>query len=657
MSRDGNHYEATPCAEAMIRTEFRVLQPKVSECSSGSGSSDDVPGRGQWTGKLDFLFSCINYAVGLGNVWRFPYLCYENGGDPGTPFYINYILRMFDILFLDMKRVRVTGAFLLPYIICLFICGIPAFFLEVSIGQYLSAGGIGVWELVPIFKGVGFASITIVFLYNIYYVIIVAWIICYLVSSFTVNLPWSSCDNWWNTDSCVELDFVNSTVFNATAALHEPVSSSVSEFWERRVLGNLTSGMHDLGSLNFELSGYLLLAWALVYVVICRGLDKSGKIIWFTALFPYVTLTSLLIRGLTLEGAQTGVLYYLTPTWSKLLEAKVWVAAATQVFFTFGIGFGSVITLGSYNKFHHNYFRDSFILCFVNPGTSVLAGFVIFSVLGHLSYIQGVPVEDVVKAGPGLAFLTYPEVVSYLPVAPLWAVLFFLMLLVLGVDSQFCTVEALVTGLVDEWPSRLRPHRKLFTLLVCFCLFLLGLPMVTQSKITLPNKWLIVDVVCQGGIYLFRLMDFYSASGITLLFTVFFQTIAISWIYGQYNRLQLHFTYVYTIGVDRMGSNIKNMIGHSPNMYFLFAWKYSIPAVTMAIVIFSIVRYEPLVYADDYVYPLWGNLLGWMMGLTSMVWVPLYAIYFLATSSGSLKEVQYSHQLEEVKDHQLNPQQ
>ncbi|UYV62770.1 hypothetical protein LAZ67_2001886 [Cordylochernes scorpioides] len=578
MSRDGNHYEATPCAEAMIRTEFRVLQPKVSECSSGSGSSDDVPGRGQWTGKLDFLFSCINYAVGLGNVWRFPYLCYENGG----------------------------GAFLLPYIICLFICGIPAFFLEVSIGQYLSAGGIGVWELVPIFKGVGFASITIVFLYNIYYVIIVAWIICYLVSSFTVNLPWSSCDNWWNTDSCVELDFVNSTVFNATAALHEPVSSSVSEFWERRVLGNLTSGMHDLGSLNFELSGYLLLAWALVYVVICRGLDKSGKIIWFTALFPYVTLTSLLIRGLTLEGAQTGVLYYLTPTWSKLLEAKVWVAAATQVFFTFGIGFGSVITLGSYNKFHHNYFRDSFILCFVNPGTSVLAGFVIFSVLGHLSYIQGVPVEDVVKAGPGLAFLTYPEVVSYLPVAPLWAVLFFLMLLVLGVDSQFCTVEALVTGLVDEWPSRLRPHRKLFTLLVCFCLFLLGLPMVTQ-----------------GGIYLFRLMDFYSASGITLLFTVFFQTIAISWIYG----------------VDRMGSNIKNMIGHSPNMYFLFAWKYSIPAVTMAIVIFSIVRYEPLVYADDYVYPLWGNLLGWMMGLTSMVWVPLYAIYFLATSSGSLKEV------------------
>ncbi|XP_076343238.1 sodium- and chloride-dependent GABA transporter 1-like [Tachypleus tridentatus] len=187
-----------------------------------------------------------------------------------------------------------------------------------------------------------------------------------------------------------------------------------------------------------ELSLCLLLAWFVVYFVIWKGLLRSGKIIKVSAVTPYFIRIILLIRGVTLEGAGDGLLFYITPKFDKLLDPKVWVTAGTQVFFTFGIGFGSVVTLGSYNKFSQNFFRDGNILYFVNPATSIFAGTVIFSVLDHMVYMKGDGTEaaDVVKSGPGFAFLVYPEVVLQLLPPHLWSIVSFLMLLILGIDSQ-----------------------------------------------------------------------------------------------------------------------------------------------------------------------------------------------------------------------------
>lgn len=551
-----------------------VINPEDTSISTDSGA-DETPERGQWTGQLDFLISVVNYAVGLGNVWRFPYLCYENGG----------------------------GAFLFPYLVCLLLLAAPSFVMEVSIGQYLSLGCIGIWKIVPIFKGIGYASMTIVALYNIYFIVIVAWVVFYFVSSFTSILPWQRCDGFWNTELCSPLEHLH----NVTAMMNvtkKNFTSPVVEFWERRVL-DITDGIHVLGGVRWELALYLLLAWILVYFVIWKGLHQSRKVIWFTALFPYVILAVLLFRGVTLEGSLQGILFFITPDWSKLTDPKVWVAAGTQVFFTFGIGFGSIINLGSYNKYNHNFFRDSVILCIVNPATSILAGVVIFSVLGYMAGVQNIEVADAVKSGPGLAFLTYPEVVVHLPLSPVWSVLFFMMLFILGINSQFCTLEGLVSGIVDDWPDALRKHRKLFALVVCMVMFLLGLPMVTQ-----------------GGMYIFQLMDYYAASGIPLLFTVFFQGIAIAWIYG----------------TRRLSKNIADMIGLTPNIYFKFGWIVMIPLVTAGIFLFSVIDYEPIVYAKIYSYPWWGQLMGWGMALASMMWIPLYVVYFLLTTKGTLKE-------------------
>jgi len=160
--------------------------------------------RGHWKHPLDFLFSCISVSVGLGNIWRFPYLCYKNGG----------------------------GAFLIIYFISMLFCGVPVFLLEVSLGQYLGAGGMTtISKICPILKGVGIATMVMVTYYNIYYCVIVAWSLYYFVASFVSipDLPWNTCDGWWNSEKCfIPIEDENGTVLNHIVNGTAPVE----EFWE-----------------------------------------------------------------------------------------------------------------------------------------------------------------------------------------------------------------------------------------------------------------------------------------------------------------------------------------------------------------------------------------------------------------------------------------
>merc|ERR1711962_871365 len=231
---------------------------------------------------------------------------------------------------------------------------------------------------------------------------------------------------------------------------------------------------------------------------------------------------------------------------------------------------------------------------------------VIFSILGFMAHQKGVEVGEVVKSGPGLAFLVYPEVVLQIAPSPLWAFLFFVMLLTLGIDSQFCGVESLMTGLVDIWPEVLRPRRKQFTLLMTVVMFLLGLPMITN-----------------GGMYIFQLMDFYAASGMSLLWCVFFQTIAICWIFG----------------AKRFYGCIEEMIGYRVSYYWYICWVLLAPAFMLFIFVFYFIKYTPIKYGNDYEYPPWGEALGFLISLSSMLWVPAYAIYFVLTTKGTWREV------------------
>ncbi|KAF0042799.1 hypothetical protein F2P81_004136 [Scophthalmus maximus] len=528
------------------------VQPgTVAGADVGGGDDDDDEGgdenkaRGNWTNKMDFILSMVGYAVGLGNVWRFPYLAFQNGG----------------------------GAFLIPYLTMLGIAGIPIFLLEVSLGQFASQGPVSVWKCIPALQGCGIAMLIISVLIAIYYNIIMCWTLYYLFASLKGSLPWANCRNEWNTVECKDKDMLLldtcilrerniSSIKNSSFCLSANAVGNLSKLLNMTVDGNTTyvspseeyfkynvlhisKGIEFPGDIRWPLAGCLFLAWLIVYASLAKGIKSSGKVVYFTATFPYVVLVILLIRGVTLPGAFDGILYFITPKWEKLNDAKVWKDAATQIFFSLSAAWGGLITLSSYNKFHNNCYRDTIIVTCTNSATSIFAGFVIFSVIGFMAHELKVPIEKVADEGPGIAFVVYPEALTRLPLSPFWAIIFFLMLLTLGLDTMFATIETIVTSVSDEFPKYLRKHKPLFTLVCCACFFFLGFPMITEN-----------------GMYMLQLVDTFAAS-YSLVIIAIFELVGISYLYG----------------LQRFCEDIEMMIGFQPNRFWRVCWAFVTPTI------------------------------------------------------------------------------
>ncbi|KAJ8305092.1 hypothetical protein KUTeg_017355, partial [Tegillarca granosa] len=407
---------------------------------------DGESSRESWGSQVEFVLTLIGFAVGLGNVWRFPYLCYKNGGG----------------------------------IICL--------------GQYARLGPLKIWRVNPAFKGLGFAMVIVTAFIALYYCVIIAWCLYFFFSSMTSSLPWSSCDNPWNTCTCRYGVYNKSLIgiWNGTrpecanvSLENKAITTPSEDYWKYNVL-DISGSLEESGGVKWELALCLLLAWTVTFFVLCKG------VVYVTATFPYVLLTVLLVRGLTLEGSEEGINYYLTPTFEKITDPNVWADAAAQIFFSLSSCQGGLLAMASYNKFNNNLLRDTFVIPIINCLTSFYGGFTIFSVLGFMAKSKGVSVDKVAEEGPGLAFVVYPEGLVQMPVAPFWSCVFFLMMLTLGFSSIFGLTETVITGIMDEVIGFLKTkwHVVGFRFMICMTGFLLGLPMVTR-----------------GGFYLFDIVD------------------------------------------------------------------------------------------------------------------------------------------------------
>ncbi|KAM4687981.1 sodium- and chloride-dependent transporter XTRP3 [Discoglossus pictus] len=521
-----------------------------------------------WDNPLQFVFACISYAVGLGNVWRFPYLCQMYGG----------------------------GGFLIPYLIMLILEGMPLLYLELAVGQHLRQGSIGAWKTIsPYLCGVGIASVFVSFFLCMYYNVINAWAFWYLFHSFQDPLPWSSCPLNGNLSAYVE---------------ECEKCSPTQYFWYRETL-NISPSISDNGTIQWEQAVCLVLAWFAVYLCILRGPESTGKVVYVTALLPYLVLLIYLVRGLTLHGAVNGLAFMFTPKLEQLSNPKTWINAATQIFFSLGLGFGSLIAFASYNEPNNNCERHAIIVSLLNSGTSIFASIVTFSIYGfkatfnyenclnkvifllintfdleegsitaenledvktylnatyHQEYIavstqiRNCSLETELSTavqGTGLAFIVYTEAIKNMEVSQLWSVLYFIMLLMLGLGSMLGNTAAILTPLMDsKYISKHLPKEAISGLL-CFISCMIGLIFTMES-----------------GNYWFDIFNDYAAT-LSLLLIVLVETIAICYIYG----------------LKRFEEDIKVMIGHKPSWYWKIMWAFVSPLLIISLFVFYITDY------------------------------------------------------------------
>ncbi|XP_043260588.1 sodium-dependent nutrient amino acid transporter 1-like [Colletes gigas] len=531
------------------------LSPSIPEEMSTAENGADRP---TWDNGLEFLMSCIAMSIGLGNVWRFPFTAYENGG----------------------------GAFLIPYIIVLFVVGKPFYYLEMIMGQFCSRSSVKMWAAAPGFRGVGWAQMFSMLAVGTYYSSLMTTTLYYLVGSFQSQLPWSSCLEEWG-DSCVD----SGGSYNVTGRNRSSMISSAELYFRRIVLKEKQTIDDGIGLPDWKLTICLLFAWGCIFAVLARGVKSSGKAAYFLALFPYVIMISLLIRAVSLDGAVNGIVFFIKPDWGKLFDANVWYAAVTQCFFSLSVCFGGVVMYSSYNDFKHNIYRDVIVVTTLDTFTSLIAGFTIFGILGNLAHELGTEdISNVVRGGTGLAFVSYPDAIAKFTVLPqLFSVLFFLMLYVLGIGSAIALVGSLVTIVSDQFPTWKHLYIVLGAVIFGFS---------------------VGTVYCTpGGQFILELVDFYAGSFVVFILATL-EITGIFWVYGLENFLD----------------DVEYMMKRRPSAYWRLCWAIITPLLLAVILIYSLISLRPLTYSGIS-YPYSAHAAGWSICAFGILQIPFWMIY------------------------------
>eukprot|EP01060_Flectonema_neradi_P000124 TRINITY_DN1009_c5_g1_i1.p1 TRINITY_DN1009_c5_g1~~TRINITY_DN1009_c5_g1_i1.p1 ORF type:complete len:563 (+),score=60.99 TRINITY_DN1009_c5_g1_i1:81-1769(+) len=481
---------------------------------------EEEDGRETFGKRIEFILTTIGYAVGVGNVWRFPNLCYRHGG----------------------------GSFLIPYLFALVFLGAPLFLLELAIGQRFRRGTYhSILAIDPRLRSIGIISVTSSTLVGIYYIVIMAWSMLYFFASFQPDLPWSG------------------------------GHGNSSKFWNEHAV-DISTGFYDVNRFNWAMVGCLFVSWIAVYICIRKGVKSSGKVVYLTATLPYVLLVLILVYAMTLEGAGEGVKFYITPRPEKLKDPQVWVDAANQIFYSLGTGFGSLIAYGSYNPKTENVVQDAIMVPAINSFTSIFAGLGVFSILGHLAHTTGQSVETVAlseQKGSALAFIVYPSGLSLFPAPQFFCMCFFAMLFCLGIDSEFATVEVILTFIKD---MRMKIPQTRLAAILCISGFLLGLVFVTDA-----------------GLYWFEWLDGWSST-FSLMIVALVECLAVTRFYGK----------------ERFVTEFHNMSGRHIQRFWWFCIEYFAP---VCFVVLIIANFVSLISDGRGSTPMFAYILGWLVSL------------------------------------------
>ncbi len=392
--------------------------------------------RESWGTRGGFILAAIGSAVGLGNLWGFPYKLYSYGG----------------------------GAFLIPYIIALLVVGIPIMVLEFSIGHYTQRAAPDALKRGHMrFEMVGWWGIVLAFVIVTYYPVILAYCFSFLWYSIVGifsggELPWAG--------EGIE------GVENAKSFFNDTYLGKI----------DIEDARFYLGSIRWNIVWPLLITWTAMYFCIFRGVRLVGKIVWLTVPLPWLMLLILTVRGLTLEGSMQGLTYYLDPVWSELAKPITWRYAFGQVFFSLSLAYGIMITYASFLHRKSDLNNNAAVISIADFATSFVAGLAVFATLGGMAFVtqlgdNPVAVEQVAETGPSLAFVAFPYALAQLPYSAWFSFVFFFVLVTLGLDSAFSMTESILASIVDKTGWR----RSIVLPVMSVVGFLFGLIFITEG--------------------------------------------------------------------------------------------------------------------------------------------------------------------------------
>ncbi|XP_065073455.1 sodium-dependent nutrient amino acid transporter 1-like [Ochlerotatus camptorhynchus] len=541
---------------------------------SSSESSGSI--REKWGKNIEFLLSCVALSVGFGNIWRFPYTALEHGG----------------------------GSFLLPYLVVLFVVGRPLYYLEMIVGQFSSRGCVKVYDMCPLMRGVGVGQTITMFTIVGYYAAVLALAVRYFLASFQDPLPWSTCRADWlncvnsNGSNLPEIHVVDNVTIHTKT---EPIPSA-QLYFEKTIVNKFPDLSNGIGLPSYQLVLCLLATWIVITVLLIKGIKSSGKASYFLAIFPYVILFGLLIRSVTLEGALKGIMYFITPQLDKLLDINVWYAAVTQCFFSLTIGLGAVIVYSSFNSFSNNIYRDAMIISWMDTVTSMLSGVIVFGVVGNLAHVTNREIDKVMKGGPELVFVVYPEAIAKMELgSTLFSITFFLMFILLGLGSNIGIVTTILTSIKDRYPKVETWKVVVGIALAAFCCGLI--------------------YISPGGLYMLDVVDYYGVQFPTLIL-VALEAFTFCWLYG----------------VDRICLDIKTMLHIKTGLFWRVCWSIVSLGILLTITGLEFYKYEPKKYPSGY------NIFGWCLFGFTVLQVVAWAIFATAKGpkDGICKNVVYA---------------
>ncbi|MEW9109371.1 sodium-dependent transporter [Cytobacillus gottheilii] len=345
--------------------------------------------RPQWGTRAGFILAAVGSAVGLGNIWRFPAVAYDNGG----------------------------GAFFIPYLFALLTAGIPLLIMEFTIGQkYRGSAPLSYARMNKKYEWLGWWQVAISFVIATYYAVIIAWAMSYAL--FSLNLKWGD----------------------------DPTSFLVGEYLQ-------VANPGEFGGMVPGVLIPLIIVWVITLGILFKGVKKgieAANRIFIPALI--ILFLFIVVRAITLDGAAAGLEAFFTPDWSQIASPTVWVAAYGQIFFSLSIAFAIMITYSSYLPRKTDITNNAFITGFANSSVELLAGIGVFAALGFMAAQSGVDVSEVVSSGVGLAFMVFPQIISEMPaLSGAFGAAFFICLTLAGLTSLMSIVETFVAGIEDKF--------------------------------------------------------------------------------------------------------------------------------------------------------------------------------------------------------------